>query len=79
MTNFPTVPTLPEDLIASFYKQVSDFYELAPWELMGDSEYFGVLKWKELNETNNPIEVQIIFNQANLLIEEYTGMQIKTD
>ena len=43
MTNTPTIPTLPKELITTLFKQVSEFYELAPWEFFGDSEYFGVL------------------------------------
>lgn len=43
MQNTPTIPTLPKDLMSSFFQQASEFYEIAPWEMFGDSEYFGVL------------------------------------
>ncbi len=43
MKNTATIPTLPKELMTSFFRQAAEFYELAPWEFFGDSEYFGVL------------------------------------
>ncbi len=43
MQNTPEIPKIPKDLLNSFSQKASEFYELAPWELFGDSEFFGVL------------------------------------
>lgn len=43
------------------------------------AEYFGVQKWKALTETNDPVKVQIIFNEAAQLIAKYTGKHLAAD
>jgi hypothetical protein len=42
MKNSPVIPELSKDLMTVFFKKADEFYQLTPWELFGDSEYFGV-------------------------------------
>jgi hypothetical protein len=53
MKNAPTIPTLPKNLMNTFFQKAAEFYEMAPWDQFGDSEYFGVL----IPETN---EIQFV-------------------
>jgi hypothetical protein len=38
----PVIPQLPKDLMTNFFKKADEFYQMTPWDLFGDSEYFGV-------------------------------------